>query len=59
MRVPHNPPHSYGDCFRACIASILEMDVPHFLDGNEDDDWPETTRSLSEDSFRETKPATQ
>ena len=28
MRVPHNPPHSYGDCFRACIASILEMDVP-------------------------------
>lgn len=31
--IEHNPPESYGDCFRACIASILELpawDVPHF-----------------------------
>ena len=29
----HNPPESYGDCLRACVASILELpsaDVPHF-----------------------------
>lgn len=33
----HNPPHSYGDCLRACIASLLEVPralVPHFnIDG--------------------------
>lgn len=23
----HNPPHSYGNCYRACVASILECDV--------------------------------
>jgi len=31
--IEHNPPDSYGDCFRACIASILELpsfEVPHF-----------------------------
>ena len=31
----------YGDCYRACIASILEMkreDVPHFLENNPSDD---------------------
>ena len=31
----HNPPHSYGDCLRACIATILDLpaeDVPHFAD---------------------------
>lgn len=36
--VKHDPPHSYGDCVRACVASILEADaedVPHFYaDGN-------------------------
>lgn len=29
----HDPPDSIGDCFRACIASILELpadEVPHF-----------------------------
>lgn len=29
----HNPPDTYGDCVRACIASMLELpatDVPHF-----------------------------
>lgn len=33
-RVKHNPPETYGDCIRACIASILERDdVPHTFDG--------------------------
>ena len=32
--VEHNPPHSYGDCFRACIASLLEVQVPHVLHDN-------------------------
>jgi len=27
----HNPPHSYGDCFSACLSSILESPVPHVL----------------------------
>lgn len=33
--VRHNPPDTYGDCLRACIASLLNADevsdVPHFL----------------------------
>jgi hypothetical protein len=31
----HDPPQSYGDCLRACIASIMDLDpehVPHFAD---------------------------
>src|SRR5688572_30366291 len=29
-QVKHNPPESYGDCIRACIATILDRDdVPH------------------------------
>lgn len=34
--VKHNPPESYGDCLRACVASVIERDdVPHFaIDGN-------------------------
>jgi hypothetical protein len=32
--VLHNPPHTYGDCFRACLASLLETDVPHVLHDN-------------------------
>lgn len=34
-RVPHDPPHSYGDCLRACIATIMDREprcVPHFAD---------------------------
>lgn len=30
----HNPPESYGDCVRACVASILELNpdqVPNFF----------------------------
>lgn len=33
-RVQHNPPETYGDCVRACVASILELEpefVPHFF----------------------------
>lgn len=33
-RVRHNPPESYGDCIRACVASLLSLsheDVPHFF----------------------------
>lgn len=37
-RISHDPTNgAYGDCMRACIASILEMQaevVPHFGDGN-------------------------
>jgi hypothetical protein len=32
MRVAHNPPGSYGDCYRTCIACVLDVDpeeVPH------------------------------
>lgn len=35
----HDPPHSYGDCLRACIASVMDRpaeDVPHFMDGGVD-----------------------
>ena len=43
MRVKHNPPDSWGDCFRACIASVLNLgsrDVPHFMDGDPpEDQW--------------------
>jgi hypothetical protein len=38
----HNPAQGrYGDCFRACIASILHLPaqaVPHVFDGASDDD---------------------
>ena len=29
----HNPPHSFGDCTRACVASLAEDEnVPHTFD---------------------------
>jgi hypothetical protein len=39
--VPHNPPHSYGDCIRACIATMIDRDdVPHFFsDKNPENSW--------------------
>ncbi len=41
MQFRHEPPTTFGDCFRACVASILELDintVPHFhSDGCQDD----------------------
>lgn len=34
--IKHDPPNSYGDCSRACIASILDIEdpntVPHFCE---------------------------
>lgn len=33
--IKHNPPETYGDCHRACIASVTGHDietVPHFFD---------------------------
>ncbi|NUM72786.1 hypothetical protein HUU40_00350 [candidate division KSB1 bacterium] len=35
--VRHDPPNSYGDCVRACVASMLDYpakDVPHFYHDN-------------------------
>lgn len=33
-RTPHRPPESYGDCLRACIATVMDVanpdQVPHF-----------------------------
>lgn len=38
--IQHNPPETWGDCYRACVASILELsceDVPHvYADGEVD-----------------------
>ncbi len=34
----HDPPATYGDCHRACLASLLEMDVPHFFEDGYDPD---------------------
>lgn len=47
MSVRHNPPESYGDCFRTCIACLLDYDdpleVPHFVDGiNEGEEFDRT-----------------
>jgi len=36
-RVKHDPPHTYGDCLRACVASVMELDytqVSHFMHDN-------------------------
>ena len=46
MTVPHNPPESWGDCLRACIASVLDRDdVPHFMhDGDPDGEWCQRVR---------------
>lgn len=39
--VSHEPPKSYGDCLRACVASILNIerveDVPHFMHDGDDE----------------------
>lgn len=33
-RVKDDPPNSYGDCIRACIATLIDRDdVPHVFDG--------------------------
>lgn len=50
MTVKHDPPNSYGDCYRCAIASILEVaaeDVPHvYLHGN--DYWDTGKKLLDE-----------
>lgn len=36
MTIMHDPPNAIGDCFRCCIASIMEVPprlVPHFYEG--------------------------
>lgn len=41
MTTKHEPPDSVGDCFRCCIASILDLradQVPHFFEGEAFDD---------------------
>lgn len=38
-QIKHDPPQSYGDCIRACIASLCDLppqDVPHFGDHDGD-----------------------
>lgn len=38
-RIKHDPPNSYGDCVRACIATMLSQEmtnVPHFVRDNPD-----------------------
>lgn len=31
--IKHNPPHTYGDCVKACIATLIDRDdVPHVFD---------------------------
>lgn len=37
----HNPPRSYGDCIRACIATLTDDDqVPHVFDKREpEESW--------------------
>ena len=40
--IKHNPPKQWGDCFRACISSITEIEmeeVPNFCEP--DADWPD------------------
>lgn len=47
---PHNPPHSYGDCFRTALGCLLDLppeQVPHFYDGvGADDDATEANKSI-------------
>lgn len=37
----HKPPHSYGDCVRACVATLIDRDdVPHTFDNrNVEQSW--------------------
>lgn len=40
-RIKHDPPHSYGDCLRACIATVMDVQietVPHFAADGVDGD---------------------
>lgn len=38
-RVKHDPPHTHGDCLRACVCTIMELEpehVDHFAEGDPD-----------------------
>lgn len=52
MSVMHNPPETYGDCFRACLATLLGYseinDVPHFMDANLYPKMDDTWKALDE-----------
>lgn len=47
--VRHNPPDTFGDCLRAAVASILDIDkttdVPHFLRRGDDEAAMQELRS--------------
>lgn len=50
-QVCHNPPESHGDCFRACVASILELpiqEVPHFFHDGDDAEGEERLAAFLE-----------
>ena len=41
--IVHNPPETYGDCYRTCLAMVTGLEpteVPHFYDKNE---YPDAT----------------
>jgi hypothetical protein len=50
QRNRHDPANGvYGDCHRACVASILELryeDVPHFADGENDGKFAQRERAF-------------
>lgn len=33
-RTKHDPPNSYGDCFSACLSTLLQSKVPHVVHDN-------------------------
>ena len=49
-QVEHNPPESYGDCVRACVATLIDRDdVPHTYDGiNSMKAWADLRKYLAE-----------
>jgi len=48
-RIKHNPPDSYSDCVRACVATILEReDVPHTFLGETEESAIQGWLSLRE-----------
>ena len=49
-QVEHNPPHSHGDCVRACIATMIDRDdVPHaYLGQGAEEAWVTLRKYLAE-----------
>ncbi len=45
----HNPPKSYGDCIRACVATLTDDDnIPHVFDDREAEEcWAELREYLA------------